>query len=227
VSVSQIGNDKRVTVGVVDDHDMLRESWHLALTTSAPDLKVLGHAKTVQGLRATAAWGADVVLLDLSLGRDQTPIDDNVRWLLESGSRVVIVSATDLPATVRWAFSLGASGYVDKSSGVTCLIEAIRAADSGDEQYMTPALARALDAAPGEYRPNLTPQEARVLSYYAGGMEAKQVARRLDRGLDTVRKHVETIRRKYREAGRPADTRAELYERATQDFYTRDDDTSS
>jgi DNA-binding NarL/FixJ family response regulator len=211
-----------VTVALIDDHRMLRQSLLHMLKTSAPELEVLGGAETVQGLKETPAWGADVVLLDLALA-DRVPIEDNMRQLREAGSRVVVVSASGTSPMVQWAFSLGASAYVHKESDVVELIGAIHAAASGDEHYLTPALAEMLVDAPKQHRPKFTPRESEVLHLYANGMAAKQVATRLQIGLQTVKDHVDAIREKCRAAGRPADTKVDLYKIGTQDHYFQSD----
>jgi DNA-binding NarL/FixJ family response regulator len=215
---SQLGAKRRVSVGYVDDHTMVMQSLLHMLDSSAPDLEVLGGAKTVQGLKETPAWGADVVLLDLGLA-DGVPIEDNMRRLLEAGSRVVVVSASGTSPMVQWAFSLCASAYVHKNSDVAELIGAIYAAGTGDEHYMTPSLAQTLVDAPVQHRPKFSPREAEVLHLYANGMAAKQVATRLRIGMDTVKDHVDAIREKCRAAGRPADTKVDLYKLGTEDHY--------
>jgi DNA-binding CsgD family transcriptional regulator len=76
------------------------------------------------------------------------------------------------------------------------------------------------DGAPaaGFRRPNLSPRQLEVLTAYGAGNDLLDVvARRLGMFPETLKTHLRRIRQKYREAGRPAPTRRDLYVRALED----------
>jgi two-component system, NarL family, nitrate/nitrite response regulator NarL len=206
-----------VTVALVDDHELVRDGIRAFLGGLDTGIAVVASAADVAGLRGTPGWGADVVLLDLDL-RDSTTVEDNTAALVSAGSAVVIVSVNEDAAAVRRAMRGGAMGYVPKSAQSSDLISAIRAAGGG-EPFMTRALALALIADEASDRPELSPQEVRVLQLYAGGMPLKVVARRIDVQVGTVKSYVDRIRRKYQKAGREAATKLELHWRAVEDGY--------
>ena len=76
-------------------------------------------------------------------------------------------------------------------------------------------------AAPGParlLRPLLAPRQREVLIAYAASNEVVHVvARRLQMTKETLKTHLRRIRAKYREIGRPAPTRRDLYVRAVED----------
>jgi DNA-binding CsgD family transcriptional regulator len=67
-------------------------------------------------------------------------------------------------------------------------------------------------------RPRLSPRQRDVLIAYAAGNELLDVvARRTGMNPETLKTHLRRIRAKYREVGRPAPTRRDLYVRAVED----------
>ena len=77
--------------------------------------------------------------------------------------------------------------------------------------------AAALDADEDFVVDYLAPIEADVLAHYAEGEKSETVARILNLSKNTVNTYVARIRDKYRAAGRPADTRVDLFRRAAED----------
>lgn len=74
------------------------------------------------------------------------------------------------------------------------------------------------DAVPRAPRVNLSPRQVEVLIAYGAGNDLLDVvARRLGMFPETLKTHLRRIRQKYREAGRPAPTRRDLYVRAVED----------
>lgn len=209
-----------VRVALIDDHELVREGLWAWLAAETDQVTVLASADSVRDLRATAGWGAEVVLLDLALN-DGSTVEDNVATLLAAGSRVVVVSQNEEPSTVRSALRAGALGYVPKASPATEIVQAVLAAAQG-QAYMTQALAIALLECPDPGRPQLSSQELRTLQLYAGGMPMKSVARRLGIELGTVKSYVDRIREKYQRFGRDAPTKVDLYRRAVEDGYLPD-----
>jgi DNA-binding CsgD family transcriptional regulator len=67
-------------------------------------------------------------------------------------------------------------------------------------------------------RPRLSPRQRHVLIAYTAGNELTPVvARGLGINKETLKTHLRRIRAKYREVGRPAPTRRDLYVRAVED----------
>lgn len=202
---------------MVDDHELVREGLIAWLAARTASVVVLASVGSVEELRASSGWGADVVLLDLNL-RDGTTVENNIAVLTAAGSQVVVVSENEKPAAVRQAVHGGALGYVPKSATAAEMVDAITEVSRG-EAYMTQTLALALLEAPSIARPQLSPQELRTLQWYASGMPLKTVAHRLAICEGTVKCYVDRIREKYQKVGREAPTKIDLYQRAVEDGY--------
>ena len=205
----------RITVALVDDHELVREGLVAWIGGHTDAVHVLASAASVDELRDGPGWGAAVVLLDLNLG-DGSGVEDNIAALATAGSRVVVVSENQRPAVVAEALRAGALGYVPKSAPAAELAEAIAQVHAG-ATFMTQTLALALLAAPRPARPDLSPQELRTLQMYAGGMPLKSVARRMGITEGTVKSYVDRVREKYQKVGRDAPTKIDLYQRAVED----------
>ncbi|WP_300012429.1 response regulator transcription factor [Pseudonocardia sp.] len=205
----------RITVALVDDHELVRDGLVAWLAGTSERITVLDSTCTVGALRSGPGWGADVVLLDLNLG-DRTTVEQNIQVLTDAGSRVVVVSENEKPTVVREVLRCGAMGYVPKSATAAQMVEAVEQIHAGGT-YMTQSLALALLAEPEPSRPEFSRQELRTLQMYAGGMPLKSVALRLEISEGTVKSYVDRIREKYHRAGRGAPTKIELYRRAVED----------
>lgn len=202
-----------IRVGVVDDDAMLREGMG-AWFSSLPDLVIAASAGSLSDLLAEAPE-VDVVLLDLNL-RDFSQPAANVKALVSKGYRVLIVSSIPDAEHVIATISAGASGYVTKNRDLISLADAIRDVAAGGFA-LSPELAFVLSRDHRVDRPVLTPREAEVLGLYASGLTLEAVARRVGIAPGTARTHLERVKQKYAEVGRPAYTKLELAERHRED----------
>lgn len=92
------------------------------------------------------------------------------------------------------------------------------AADAG----LTPGAPMSSIPATGLVRPALSARQREVLTAYSEANELLDVvARRLGMRSETLKTHLRRIRVKYREVGRPAPTRRDLYVRALEDGLVR------
>jgi DNA-binding NarL/FixJ family response regulator len=208
-----------VTVAAVDDHEAIREGVHARLDR-CQGVEVVAEAATVPELLAALdrrGAAADVVLLDLMLGDGSRP-GDNVRRLVDRGSRVIVYSSLAPTADLRAALAAGALGAVGKARPLSDLLEAIMSAARG-EPLLTTEWAAALDAAPTEQRPGLSDRESEALQLYASGLGMKSAARRMGITLATYKEYLLRVRRKYAHVDRPAGTKLALYHRAVEDGY--------
>ena len=112
---------------IADDHPLFRGALKQALSGLDEQAQVL-EAGDFDATRAIVAANddLDLILLDLSM-----PGVSGLSGLvtlrgLQAGVPVVVVSARDDRETVRRALSLGASGFISKSSNLEQLRNAIR-----------------------------------------------------------------------------------------------------
>jgi DNA-binding NarL/FixJ family response regulator len=204
-----------IAVAAVDDHPIVLGGIVGWLNAEQTGIQVVGTAATVEALLGGPGRRADVVLLDLELGDGTTP-QDNVQAIRAAGPAVLILAASDRPASVRAAMRAGALGYVLKNEETAAVQAAIRAAAQG-QAWVSARLAFILATDDAPDRPSLSVQERRALQLYATGMPLKSVARRMGIGEETVKQYLDRVREKYARAGRAAPTKLELYHRAVED----------
>ncbi|MBB3944730.1 DNA-binding NarL/FixJ family response regulator [Rhizobium skierniewicense] len=187
-----------MTIIIVDDHPLFRGALRQAVSGLDG-----GHAIIEAGdfeaakMAAADQPDADLMLLDLAM-----PGVSGFSGLMAlraefSSLPIVIVSASDDPATMRRAIELGASGFISKSSGIEDLRAGIRAVLEGD--VWIPASCQAGQ----DHDPDmadlinrlrtLTPQQNRVLGMLGEGLLNKQIAYELSVSEATVKAHVSAI----------------------------------
>ena len=191
-------------VAVIDDHPAILE-WFTEAVSRAPGLEyVCGERsieafdRTIEAARRTSGPFPDVVLLDLSLGRnsrDGSHCDGTagVAHLVRSGFAVLVFSASEKREAVLGALDAGAHGYVAKTAPTREILDAIREIAAG-HHYVSPVLAAYVIRASREPRgPALTEREKEVLALVATGLTDQEVAAELRIGMKTVRSHLDNI----------------------------------
>ncbi|WP_228514478.1 response regulator transcription factor [Frondihabitans sp. VKM Ac-2883] len=200
-------------VALVEDHEIVAVGFAELLRQYA-DIDVVTVAATVRELDFVAA-PVDLVVLDLRLG-DGSSATDNIRQLAAAGIDVLILTAAEDPQAIRDAAKAGVLGIVRKSQPVDELVEAIRAAASG-ETVAGLDWAAAIDGDAGLADAGLSAREQEILALYASGEKAQSVAYLTGLSKSTVANYVSRIRAKYANAGRPAHTKVDLHRRAAED----------
>lgn len=202
-------------VAIVDDHALVALAIG-PLIDSAPGLSFIGSATSVTGLRAQGLQ-PDLVVLDLLLRDGSEPVD-NVRQLQADGAAVLVLTSGENRFLVREALRTPALGVVRKSAPTAQILAAITQAASG-QLVVDAEWAITLDDDPDFRTAPLTEREREVLSLYASGIGAKQVASLLEISQNTVNDHLKRIKQLYQRLGRPAPTKVDLYRRAIEDGF--------
>jgi DNA-binding NarL/FixJ family response regulator len=194
-----------IRILLADDQAMVRGGLRLILESQS-DMAVI--AEAVDGAQAIALarqLRPDVCLVDIRMPRlDGIEV---TRALAGPGVadplRVVIVTTFDLDEYVYGALRAGAVGFVLKDAGPTLLIEAVRAASTGDaliSPSITLRLLRhlALAKAPAVAGPAqpLSERETEVIRAIARGRTNQEIAAELFISLSTVKSHLATIQAK-------------------------------
>ncbi|MFD8822663.1 response regulator [Streptomyces sp. NPDC059605] len=194
-----------IRILLADDQETVRAGFRLVLDAQ-PDMRVIAEASDgVTALHAARRLRPDVLLADIRMpGLDGLEL---TRRLAGPGAdppvRVVVVTTFDLDAYVHAALRGGASGFLLKRSGPTLLVEAVRAAMSGDALISPQITARMLhrlvppvgqDGNP-PVEP-LTPREEEVAVLVAGGLSNVDIGEELFISLATVKSHVANLQRK-------------------------------
>ena len=196
---------------VIDDHRVVGLGVKAAFEDQGADTSIVW-SPTVRD----AQWQqGQVAVLDLRLADGSTP-DHNIADINRYGVPVVVYTSGDDPYLVRRAIAGGALSIIRKSAPPEELVEAVLAAADG-LTFPTPDWAAALDADEDFVADHLSDLEARILTHYASGESSASVARALSVSKNTVNTYIARIRDKYRESGRPAESRIDLFRRAAED----------
>lgn len=185
-----------IRVLVADDHAMIRASLRVILE-DRPDIEVVAEAgdggETVARARAVRP---DVCLVDVQMpGADGIAV---TRALVALGLRVVVVTTFDLDDYVHGALGAGAYGFVLKDAGPGVLVEAVRAAHTGDA-LISPSLTRRLlrhltpEGTPPEPGRPLSARETEVVRAVAAGRTNQEIAADLHISLSTVKGHLTAV----------------------------------
>jgi DNA-binding NarL/FixJ family response regulator len=201
-----------ITVAIVDDHEAIRLGF--AGACQQRGLDIVGSAATVEELISNVELKPQIVVLDLSLADGSEPAE-NVRALIDQGSEVIIFSIADRKHQVRQALSAGAATLITKSQQMDELFAAIGLVAEGAFVNTTETVA-AIDS-DQEFKVKLTERELEVVRLYASGMSLKQVAFELKVSNSTVKEHIDRVRVKYSEVGRPVRGKSELLIRLIED----------
>ena len=203
--------DTRAQIVVIDDHRVVGLGVKAAFEAQCADASISWYPTVPD-----APWEhGQVAVLDLRLADGSAP-DENIADINGRGVPVVVYTSGDDPYLVRRAIAGGALSIVRKSAPPEDLVEAVLAAADG-ATCPTPDWAAALDADEDFVASHLSDLEARILAHYASGERSGSVARALNVSKNTVNTYIARIREKYRESGRPAESRVDLFRRAAED----------
>jgi DNA-binding NarL/FixJ family response regulator len=193
-----------IRVLLADDQAMVRRGLRFILEDQ-PDIEVV--AEAVDGAEAVESarrLRPDVCLVDVRMPRlDGVEV---TRALAGPGVRdplrVVVVTTFDLDDYVYGALRGGAVGFVLKDAGPALLVEAVRAAHSGEalvSPSITLRLLRRLTAVrhgTGARARPLSDRETEVVRAIARGRTNQEIGAELFISLSTVKTHVAAVQAK-------------------------------
>jgi NarL family two-component system response regulator LiaR len=202
-----------VRVLLVDDHAVVRQGLRtfLELQDGAPGydpsalpIEVVGEATNgVEAVDLACRLQPDVVLLDLVM-----PVMDGIEATAKivansPGSRVIILTSFGEEEKVFPAIRAGAQGYLLKDIAPNDLVQAVRAAHLGQVQLHPDVAAKLVSAVAAQEEPpsthppphfgELTERELEVLRLISGGLNNREIARKLVISDKTVKTHVSSI----------------------------------
>jgi len=158
----------------------------------------------------------ELLVLDLTVERQEPADPLVVRKLIADGMRVILFTAMTSPPLVRQMLRVGVSGAIGKRDSEEHILLALRKVLGGSE-WTSPELAAVIMQ--DSKRPQLSDQEERALVLYASGLTMSAVAAAIGVQPGTAKKYIQRVRSKYAEAGRPATSRSGLNRVATEDGY--------
>ena len=195
--------DEMTSFLIIDDHPLFRDALGGAVRLAHPEAQIFEATSIAEALQILEGHqGIDLALLDLSLP-DASGFSGFQR-LRKTHPRlpVAIVSNEEDQRVIREALSLGAAGYLPKSTSKRELADSIERVLSGSISVPKEFVAergRAPSATVLQARlRELTPQQLRVLELIRLGHQNKKIATELQLAESTVKAHVTEILRKLR-----------------------------
>jgi len=187
-----------IKVLVIDDHPLFRAALELALIKSKIDSQhIQSSSNLADGISALKTENYSLILLDLNLSDSQGFEGLSKIRAVNQAIPIVIVSATETKQAYTIANSLGASGYIPKSSPLVEITKSIEKVLAGDKAFpdisMDTQDEKHLAA---EKLGSLTPAQHRVMSCLSDGLLNKQIAYEMGISEATVKAHMTAIFRK-------------------------------
>jgi len=176
-----------IRVLVVDDHPVMRDGIASALRAQ-PDMQFAGEAGNGhEAIERFRALQPDVTLMDLNMP-EMNGLDALQAIRSEfRDARIVVLTTYNGDVLAKRALKAGALGYLLKSSLLTDMVGAIRAAHSG-RRWVPAEIALALAEHMGSEE--LSPREIEILRHIAGGLSNRQIAQELQVSDETVKTHL-------------------------------------
>lgn len=188
---------------IADDHTLVRDGIK-ALLSFEKDIEVIGEADNGETAIALAKQlKPDIVLMDIAMP-NINGLEATKEILRFVDTKIILVSMHSDEEYVLEAIRAGVSGYLDKQSAASTVIEAIRAVMKG-EAYFSPSISKTvLKAAKNQFDSNylstrferLTKREKQILQLIAEGGTANVISKKLFISVTTVYKHRQNIMNK-------------------------------
>ena len=185
---------------IADDHPLYREALILALQPLFTDVEIVQSGCLDSTLSALQQTEFDLILLDLNM-----PGCERFYGLIRVTEDfpevpVAVVSASDSVDVISNAMSLGANGFIPKSTPTQIIAEALQQILDGNhwlpEGIQTTLNQNTSTTSITKLVGELTPKQLLVLKLVETGMLNKQIAAELNVSEATVKAHISAILRK-------------------------------
>jgi len=192
----------KTKIVIVDDHPMMRDGLTMRILSQS-DLDVCGQAATQdEAIELVKDSNPDLVLIDISLkSGNGIELVKRIR-LLNTTTKMLIVSAFQESLYAERALRAGALGYLNKQETNEKLIEAIRTVLRG-ETFVSPdttqrLVAQVLGKKPLANDPLavLTDRELEIFRLIGAGISTSAIAHQLFVSTHTVDTHRENLKKK-------------------------------
>jgi DNA-binding NarL/FixJ family response regulator len=181
---------------IADDHPLFRNALRYALLgmTNKFIAEAENFAQTCQVLTETPQL--DLVFLDINMP-DVKGLEGLVTLLNEyPGRQVIMISAHEEPEIINKALSLGAIGFIPKSTQLEALHTSINEILNGTSTPPPEVPTVSEDADFIQKLQLLTPHQLKVLQHMADGLLNKQIAYTMDISESTVKQHASAVLKK-------------------------------
>ncbi|HNR17777.1 MAG TPA: response regulator transcription factor [Chitinophagaceae bacterium] len=192
----------KITILLVDDHKLIRDSWSFILNSDIR-FQVIGETSNAdEAVEIARDKKPEIVLMDINM----SPVNGFEATKLvrkySPGSKIIGISMHSMPAYARRMLQIGAMGYVTKNSSKDELMSAIIEVHNG-KKYICNEVKNILaqqeleDEGGGAPDMNvLSRREIDIVQLIKEGLSSKEIALRLDISLKTVEVHRYNILKK-------------------------------
>ena len=192
---------KKVSIMIVDDHTLIRETWSFLLGKNENFDVVAECGDGERAIELARDKRPDVVLLDINMA----PMSgfDVLKMIRKysPSSKIIGVSMHSQPAYAKKMLRLGAKGYVTKNSPRQEMLEAISEV-SNNRVYVCQEVKNILSEQllnGDQVNPdinNLSDREMQIVRALKEGLSSKEIASELNISLKTVEVHRHNILKK-------------------------------
>lgn len=194
--------DTPTRVMLVDDHSIMRDGLRRVLEECG-EFEVVGAAGDgeeaigkVEGIRP------DVVIMDVMMPRKDGI--DACREIMEMlpRTRVLMLTASNNEDALVQSVAAGATGYLQKYSGMEQLLSTVREVADGEFRIPADAARRMVESLRSTAQEDeqethgLTPKETEILTLFSQGLSYAQIADEVGNTRLTVRNNIYRIQRK-------------------------------
>jgi len=192
---------EKITILLVDDHKLIRESWSFILNSDSR-FQVIGETSNAEeAIEIAKEKNPRIVLMDINMSPVNGFEATKMLRKFSPGSKIIGISMHSMPAYARRMLQMGAMGYVTKNSSKDELLEAIVEVNNG-KKYVCEEVKNILAQQELEDQGTvpdmniLSRREIDVVQLIKEGMSSKEIAIRLDISLKTVEVHRYNILKK-------------------------------
>lgn len=187
---------------VADDHPLFREALSGALAPHFDGAEIVEADSLDSALQVLADNSeVDLILLDLNM-----PGGEYFNGLISIKDAypmipVAVISAAESIEVVAQVMSLGAQGFIPKSTPTKDIADAIVSIRSGNN-WLPQGMQEELDKVDDDLKlllqrfRELTPKQIQVLSFLRAGLMNKQIAHEMNVTEATIKAHISAILRK-------------------------------
>jgi two-component system invasion response regulator UvrY len=185
---------EKITILIVDDHTLVRETWSFILNTDERFKVIAESGSGEDGVELAKQLRPDIVIMDINLpGMNGIEATQLIRKY-SPASKILGVSLHTQPTYARKMIQKGAMGYVTKNSSREEMFKAITEVQNG-RRYICDEIKNILsDQVINGEDPqlglnSLSQREIEVISFIKKGFSSKEIAESLDISVKTVEVH--------------------------------------
>ena len=174
---------RRIRVLLADDHSIVLEGL-VSMLKESEEFEVVGQARDgVEAVKAASELSPDVIVMDVMMpGKDGVEACREIMETLPETRVVMLTASTEEDAVIE-AVAAGATGYLQKVSGMDRLLSTLKLVAEG-EMPVPPDVVRRVfarirreaKAAADEERDELTGREKEMLASFSRGMSYAAIA---------------------------------------------------